>query len=150
MAASVAIAGLGIWLGVTLYRGSFPFAVPEAVAARFPRLYRAVYNKYYVDELYEWLFVERLGKRFSRFLWEVDARVVDGLVNGSRHVTVGVSHVSSWFDRVFVDGLVNGVAATFQAAWRGYGRLQSGQTQGYALAMAFGVFGLVCVYLILG
>jgi len=123
--------------------------VPERFAAAFPRFYRTVRNKYYVDEAYEWLFVERLIKRGGRFLWEIDARVVDGVVNGTRHLAIGVSEISSWFDRVFVDGAVNGVANTFQAAWRGYGRLQNGQTQSYALSMAVGVFGLVCVYILL-
>ena len=75
--------------------------------------------------------------------------MVDGAVNGTRNLAIGVSEISSWFDRTFVDGAVNGVAETFQAAWRGYGRLQNGQTQSYALTMAAGVFGLVCVYIIL-
>ena len=34
-------------------------------------------------------------------------------------------------------------------AWRGYGRVQSGRTQNYAMTMAVGVFGLVCLYLVL-
>ncbi len=148
MAASVAVALVGIALAVRFYSGAFPFALPSRVAAAVPRLTRAVRQKYYVDEAYEWLFVERLGKRFGRFLWDVDARVVDGAVNGSRHVTVGLSHVSDWIDKTFVDGAVNGVADGLQAAWRGQGRLQTGQTQSYALAMAGGVFGLVCLYII--
>jgi NADH-quinone oxidoreductase subunit L len=146
---SVVVAAIGIFLGWKLYSGPFPFAIPERFTARFGGLYRTVKNKYYVDEAYEWLFVERLVKRGGRFLWEIDARVVDGVVNGTRHLAIGVSDVSSWFDRTFVDGAVNGVANVFQAAWRGYGRLQNGQTQSYALSMAAGVFGLVCVYILL-
>ena len=149
MMTSIVVATIGIVLGWRFYSGAYPFAVPERFAASFPRFFRAVRNKYYVDEAYEWLFVERLIKRGGRFLWEIDARVVDGVVNGTRHLAIGVSEISSWFDRVFVDGAVNGVANTFQAAWRGYGRLQNGQTQSYALSMACGVFGLVCVYILL-
>ncbi len=149
MMTSVVVATIGIVVGWKLYSGSYPFAVPERFAKRFAGLYRTVRNKYYVDEAYEWLFVERLVKRGGRFLWEIDARVVDGVVNGTRHLAIGVSEISSWFDRVFVDGAVNGVANVFQAGWRGYGRLQNGQTQSYALSMAVGVFGLVCVYILL-
>ncbi len=149
MMTSVVIAAIGIGLGWAFYAGPYPFAIPERIAARAGGLYRAVRNKYYVDEAYEWLFVEGLIKKGGRFLWEIDARVVDGAVNGTRNLAIGLSEISSWFDRTFVDGAVNGVADTFQAGWRGYGRLQNGQTQSYAMTMAVGVFGLVCVYILL-
>ncbi len=149
MFGSIAIAGLGILLATTFfYKGSAPFALPEKVAAAFPNAYRWVRNKYFVDEAYEAVFVNGLVKKGGRLLWEIDARVVDGLVNGTRHLTVGVSHVSSWFDKTFVDGAVNGVGETFQSGWRGYRRLQTGQTQNYAFGMAAGVFALVCLYII--
>ena len=62
---------------------------------------------------------------------------------------MGFSHVSSWFDRTFVDGAVNGVGSVFQAAFRGMHRAMTGRTQNYALTMAAGVFGFVCLYLLL-
>ncbi len=149
MLASIAIAGVGILLATTyFYKGSAPFALPAKVVAAFPNAYRWVRNKYFVDELYEAVFVNGLVKRGGRILWEIDARVVDGLVNGTRNLTVGLSHVSSWFDKTFVDGAVNGVGDSFQAAYRGYGKLQTGQTQNYAFGMAAGVFALVCIYII--
>jgi NADH-quinone oxidoreductase subunit L len=149
MIASVVIAFLGIALAWAFYSGAYPFAWPEKVAAASGGLYRTIRDKYYVDEFYEWLFVNGLIKKGGRFLWEVDARVVDGVVNGVAGLTVIASNISSWFDRTFVDGAVNGVADTLQAAWRGQHRLQSGRAQNYALTMAAGVFGLVCVYIML-
>ena len=50
-----------------------------------------------------------LIKKGGRLLWEIDARVVDLIPNGAASFTVGLSNVSSWFDRTFVDGAVNGV-----------------------------------------
>ncbi len=149
MMTSIVIAGLGIALGWRFYSGAYPFALPEKIATAFPRLFTWVRNKYFVDEFYEWLFVNGLIKKGGKYMWELDARFVDGAVNGSRHLTIGISQVSNWIDKTFVDGAVNGVANTLQAAWRGYRMLQGGQTQGYALAMTFGIFGLVCIYLIL-
>ena len=150
MAASVVIALLGIALAWSFYGGKYPFAKPEKIAGALPGLYRWVRDKYYVDEFYEKVFVEGLGKRFGRFLWEVDARVVDGVgVNGTAWLTVALSRVSAWFDLRAVDGAVNGVADTLQAAWRGQRRLQSGRTENYALTMAVGVFGAVCLWIIL-
>jgi NADH-quinone oxidoreductase subunit L len=150
MLLSIAIAGVGIALGWSFYSGAYPFAIPARITAAVPRLHRWVRDKYYVDEAYEAVFVDGLVKRGGRFLWEFDARVLDGFfVNGSRNVTVALSEVSSWFDRVFVDGAVNGVAETLQSAFRGYSRVQTGRTQNYAMVMALGIFGLVSIYLIL-
>jgi NADH-quinone oxidoreductase subunit L len=149
MFASIAVAGLGILLATTFfYKGSAPWALPAKIVAAFPNAYRWVRNKYFVDEAYEAVFVNGLIKKGGRLLWEIDARVVDGLVNGTRNLTVGFSHVSNWFDKTFVDGAVNGVGDSFQAAWRGAGKLQTGQTQNYAFAMAAGLFALVCIYII--
>ena len=77
-------------------------------------------NKYCVDELYEAVFVNGLIKKGGRLLWEIDARVVDGIVERRAPPRrSALSHVSTWFDRTFVDGAVNGVGDTFQAAYRG-------------------------------
>jgi len=150
MGASVAIAFAGIALAWSFYAGAFPFAKPEKIATALPGLFRWVRNKYYVDEFYEKVFVEGLGKRLGRLMWEVDARVVDGVgVNGTSWLTLAFSRVSAWFDLKFVDGAVDGVADTLQAAWRGQRRLQSGRTENYALTMAVGVFGAVCLWIIL-
>ena len=88
--------------------------------------YRWVRNKYFVDEFYEAVFVNGLVKKGGRLLWEIDARVVDGVVNGTRHLTVGFSHVSNWFDKTFVDGAVNGVGDSFQAALQGLRKAPDG------------------------
>ncbi len=147
MAASVAAAAIGLALAF-VWNAKGQGAVPAAIAARFPGVYRAVENKYYVDELYDDVFVEGLAKGGGRFLWDFDATVIDGAVNGARHVTVGLSWLSSFFDQYVVDGLVNGVANTLQAGFRGFRRAQTGRVQNYALVMGGGLFCLVAVYLL--
>jgi NADH:ubiquinone oxidoreductase subunit 5 (subunit L)/multisubunit Na+/H+ antiporter MnhA subunit len=55
---------------------------------KIPVAYDLVYNKYYVDEIYDATVVEPI-KNGSDFLWHgVDEKVVDGAVNGSA-TTVG-------------------------------------------------------------
>jgi NADH-quinone oxidoreductase subunit L len=147
MGASVAVATLGLFLAFVWYAQGGG-AVPARIAARFPGVYRTVANKYYVDELYDSVIVEGLAKGGGRFLWEIDATVIDGAVNGVRHVTVGLSWVSALFDQYVVDGLVNGLADTLQAAFRGFRRAQTGIVQNYALVMGGGLFCLVAVYLL--
>ena len=146
MGASVAVAGLGIFLALSWYlRGQG--RVPERLAQRFPGIYRTLSNKYYVDEFYDAVFVEGLAKGGGRLLWEVDATVVDLIPNGAAAVTRGLSWVSSAFDQYVVDGLVNGVANTLQAAFRVFRRAETGRVQNYALFMGAGLFAIVTVYL---
>jgi NADH-quinone oxidoreductase subunit L len=147
MGASVAAAAIGLFLAFSWYaKGGGQ--VPARLAARFPGVYRVVSNKYYVDEVYDAVFVEGLAKGGGRFLWDFDATVVDGAVNAVRHVTIGASWAASLFDQYVVDGLVNGLANTLQAAFRGFRRAQTGLVQNYALVMGGGLFCLVAAYLL--
>jgi NADH-quinone oxidoreductase subunit L len=146
MAASVAVAGAGIFLALAWYRKGGG-RVPARLAERFPGVYRTLSNKYYVDEVYDAVFVEGLAKEGGRVLWEVDATVVDLIPNGAAAVTRGLSWISSAFDQYVVDGLVNGVANSLQAAFRLFRRAETGRVQNYALFMGAGLFAIVTVYL---
>jgi NADH-quinone oxidoreductase subunit L len=146
MAASVTVAAIGIFLALSWYvRGKGK--VPEELAQRFPGVYRTLSNKYYVDEVYEAVFVQGLALDGGLFLWEVDATVVDLIPNGSAALVRGLSWISSAFDQYVVDGLVNGVANTLQAAFRVFRRAETGRVQNYALFMGAGLFAIVTVYL---
>jgi len=91
--------------------------MPRKLAARRGLLYLFLYNKWYFDELYDFLFV-RPAIRIGRFLWKKG----DGLV---------------------IDGLgPDGVSARVLDASRGAVRLQSGYIYHYALAMLLGVVAL--------
>jgi NADH-quinone oxidoreductase subunit L len=149
MAVSVAVAVLGILVALRFYTGERAFAAPKRIAERFGTAYRVLVNKYYVDEVYDAVFVEGLGKGGGRFLWDFDARVIDGFfVHGTRNVVMALSWISSFFDAYVVDGLVNGVADTLQAGYRGLKRAQTGRVQNYAFVMGGGFFLLVAAYLI--
>jgi NADH-quinone oxidoreductase subunit L len=108
-------------------------------AARLGALYRASYNKYWVDELYGLLFTRRTMDA-ARGIYAVDSKVLDGAVNGSAGLTRRISRYTGNFDRGVVDGAVNGVA------WL-IGRLmspllraaQTGLTANYALVMVLGL-----------
>jgi NADH-quinone oxidoreductase subunit L len=147
MAAAVAVASIGIYLAWSWYhRGEG--RVPERLAEQWPGVYRAVTNKYFVDEAYDRVFVQGLALGGGRFLWEVDATVVDLIPNGAAAVTKGVSWIAAFFDQYVVDGLVNGVADLLQALYRLFRRAQTGRVQNYALVMGGGLFCLVAVYLL--
>jgi NADH-quinone oxidoreductase subunit L len=147
MAAAVAVASIGIYLAWSWYTKG-EGRTPARLAEQWPGVYRAVSNKYFVDEAYDKVFVNGLALGGGRFLWEVDATVVDLIPNGAAAVTKGLSWMASLFDQYVVDGLVNGVAATLQGLFRVFRRAQTGRVQNYALVMGGGLFCLVAVYLL--
>ena len=59
-----------------------------------------------------------------------------------------MARLSNVWDKYVVDGLVNGLANTLQAAFRGFRRAQTGLVQNYALVMGGGLFCLVAAYLL--
>ena len=76
--------------------------------------------------------------------------MIDGLVNGMGWLTRGLSTISGWIDRTFVDGLVNGAAAACKDAGAGLRRAQTGRIQSYAFALVTGVLLLVIVGILIG
>ncbi|HSL19382.1 MAG TPA: NADH-quinone oxidoreductase subunit L [Methylomirabilota bacterium] len=144
---SVCVAAAGIYLAYRWYRKDPEFSVPKALAERFPFAYRLLLNKYWVDELYD-ATVIRGTVKLAEVLWEIDARVVDGAVNGTRHTTVGSSWLSGIFDLRVVDGLVNLVGTAYDVASRQFRRLQVGFAQGYAMVMVFGAALLLGIFFV--
>jgi NADH-quinone oxidoreductase subunit L len=144
---SLAVAGVGIWLASRFYSGAQANERPRRLAERFPLAYKLLLNKYWVDELYDATVIKGSVK-LSDLLWEADARVVDGAVNGTRHVTVGSSFLSGIFDLRIVDGAVNLIARAYDVASIAFRRLQVGFTQGYAMVMVFGAAILLVVFLV--
>jgi len=144
MMVSVAVAGLGIYLAYRLYI-QFP-RLHEKVAARFPRLHNLLLHKYYVDEIYEALFVNRT-KDLSTAFGLFDAKIIDGVgVNGSAWLTRACSRISMWWDKWVVDGLVNFVAK-FTRFWSHPIRMfQTGVFSSYAIFILIGLAILLGYY----
>jgi NADH-quinone oxidoreductase subunit L len=142
---SVGVAATGIVVAWRFYKLDAEFTRAKALAERFPLVYKLLLNKYWVDEIYGATVIAGTIK-LSRFLWEFDARVVDGAVNGTAHSTVGTSFISGIFDLRVVDGAVNLVGTSYDVASRWFRRLQVGFTQGYAMVMVFGAAILLGVF----
>jgi NADH-quinone oxidoreductase subunit L len=134
---SLLVAGIGIGLGFLFYVKDT--TLPDIWAARLRPIYRASYNKYWVDEFYGWAVTRRVMDA-ARGVFAFDSKVVDGAVNGSAWLTRFSSRVTGLTDQYFVDGVVNAVAAfvmrlmspLFRAA-------QTGFAQNYAFVMVLGL-----------
>ena len=96
--------------------------LPGILASRFRFVYELLLNKWYVDELYERIFVDPF-KSVATFLWQTgDVTIIDGIPNGLASVTEGGAE---------------------QAV-----RLQTGSLAAYAFTMVIGVVALVTIYLV--
>ncbi|MCU0293175.1 MAG: hypothetical protein MUF10_14475, partial [Thermoanaerobaculaceae bacterium] len=149
IALSVGVAVGGILLARRFYFGPKAGETPARLAESMPGLYAAVANKYYVDEIYDATVISGT-MRLARGSWELDARVIDGIVNGTALGTRGSSFLSGLFDLHVVDGLVNWVAGAYDWASRRLRRMQWGVVQGYALVMMVGFVLVLAAALWLG
>src|SRR3989442_672497 len=151
---SAGAAGVG-W-GIA-WRGKLPAAkgYAEPIAQKVPPIYDLLYNKYYVDEGYDYAFTGRrkigtvrlgamgLGEASSWF----DSRVIDGTVNGAGWITRLTATLSTWWDKWIIDGVgVNGPAILARMLSYPTRLLQWGLVQWYALVMVVGLVGFVAYY----
>jgi NADH-quinone oxidoreductase subunit L len=123
MAVSVTVAFGGWFLAYLLYIRRPE--LPERVAATLGGLYRAVANKYYVDEIYAALFVNPLVEGSSAILWKgVDQGVIDAAVNNAadsaRHTSDNVRHMQSGNLRSYAGWIAAGGAVVIAyMVWMG-------------------------------
>ena len=67
--------------------------VPARLKKRFAGLHKLVYNKYYIDELYEKVVIAPLRGLCNLFYNIGDRLLVEGVVNGSAHLVNGIGSV---------------------------------------------------------
>jgi NADH-quinone oxidoreductase subunit L len=145
MLVSVAMAVGGILLARQWYLRNPE--VPGNLARRFSGIYQLLYNKYYVDQIYDAMFVNR-AKDLGNALGAFDRGVVDGLgVNGAGWLTRATSLVSMWWDSWIVDGLVNLAARIVWVLSIPVRMIQGGRVANYALLMVIGVLLFLAYYL---
>ncbi|MFQ5913156.1 MAG: NADH-quinone oxidoreductase subunit L [Nitrospinota bacterium] len=144
---SVAV-GVGGWM-LARHMYTKKLEIANRLSEKFQGTYNLLLNKYWVDEIYDACIV-RPVLWLMRAMFAVDAKGVDGTVNGSSWVTVRLSRLSGLFDLQTVDGAVNGIAVILGNWALGLRRFQTGAVQNYALAMLFGVFLILSLYLLYG
>jgi len=137
MGVSVLVAISGILLARHIY-----LRMKEEDRPTGGALYPVLLNKWYVDEIYEFLFVDGLSKKGGTLLGQFDRTVVDGGVNGTAWLTRMISRVSMWWDTWIVDGLVNLTAFTVRALSFPVRFFQTGFVQSYALVFLAGLFAM--------
>jgi len=145
MAVSAVVAIVGIVLAQYMYLVA-P-GLPDRLSKRYAPLYKLLFNKYYVDELYGFLFV-RPFQRLAHFLDSVvdPVKLHDALfIRPFRGLT---SFLDLVLDLQVIDGIVNGVGSFFAKSSQVLRRVQTGYVRNYALSILVGAV-LIITYLVL-
>ena len=143
---SLCCAALGILVSSLTYLKSF-ISAPR-LKSMFGPLYDLVWNKYFFDELYVKIIIQKGLLSFNNFLARFDDVVIDGiLVDGWAKTAMVVKTVVGKFDDIFVDRiLVDGASDITNAGGWVIQRFQTGKVQQYLIltfiALGFGLFFL--------
>jgi NADH-quinone oxidoreductase subunit L len=119
---SVLVALAGIRMAYSFYVKNT--AIPERIAGKFKGTYNLLLNKYRVDEVYNYIFVDGLVHKLARVLHSIG-------------------------DVKIIDGFINGLAATIGNTSERGRKLQTGSVQQYAFTMGLGLVVLVGLYYVL-
>lgn len=121
MGLSIAAGILGILISAALYLRKTD--LPEKLGERFSGIYKILWNKYYVDELYDFIIVRPTFWIANRIIVAVtDGKIIEGIVNG---VPATIGRFSLWLRGV-----------------------QTGLVHQYATIMAIGAFIIVVIALL--
>ncbi|HYO80807.1 MAG TPA: proton-conducting transporter membrane subunit, partial [Bryobacteraceae bacterium] len=134
VALAVGAAAIGIFVAL---RTNFTITGP---------LERVLHKKWYLDDLYDFVFVNGLSRRGGLLLGSFDRSVVDGGVNGAAFLTRVNSRLLIWWDTWIIDGFVR--ASSFFVALLSYPArlMQTGHVQTYALFVVAGALIMFGVY----
>ncbi|MDX2472799.1 MAG: NADH-quinone oxidoreductase subunit L [Candidatus Krumholzibacteria bacterium] len=121
---------------------------PAKIQARMSGMYTVLQGQYFFDEFYA-ATVYRFTLWLAWLMAAFDRVVIDGIVNGTGYLTRMVAWVSGSIDKYLVDGAVNGVATVLQGAGEGFRRIQTGRIQTYLTYTAASVLVLILIYRVL-
>jgi len=126
------------------YLYSMNTTAPDRWAAKAGGVYTTLLNKYYVDELYDLLFVEFTKKVGRSFDW-FDRVVIDGIVRGVAQMAELGAEGSTWVEKHLIYGGVNIVGYGNHLLAKQWRQIQSGMVHHYAAIIVAGLFLLAVV-----
>jgi NADH-quinone oxidoreductase subunit L len=113
-----------LWVGLALVVSYYLF--------REARFYSNIFlqNALYIDFTTQKFFVQ-LGLKGAAFAHFIDKKWIDGMIHGSAYAQVTLSHVTGWFDKVILDGIVNAIASLSRWVGSMIRSFQGGKIQVY-------------------
>ena len=114
------------------------------VRRQFAPIYSMFWNKWYFDELYDFLFV-RPTHFLASLVAKFDKQVIDVVIDKSAAGVRSLSNLDDFIDRTFVDGLVNLVGHWVYAAGRSLKAVQTGRIRQYVMLIVLGTVVLTMI-----
>jgi NADH-quinone oxidoreductase subunit L len=146
-AIGVSAGAIGWLFARTLYKDG-KSQVPARLLERWKGTWNVVYNKYYVDELYQ-ATVLRGSVALARVLSWFDGHIIDAIVNLAGAITRVFANIDGVIDRYIVDGAVNFVAGSTLSAGRALRKVQTGRIQTYLYGALVGAIAIVLLNFII-
>jgi NADH:ubiquinone oxidoreductase subunit 5 (subunit L)/multisubunit Na+/H+ antiporter MnhA subunit len=144
---AISTALAGFLLAVALY--GLRLFDPGRVRDALRPIYTLLIHKWYFDEIYNALFVQPV-LFISRRVAQFDRVVIDGIVNGLALLARGIAAVDDVLDRYLIDGLANGTAGLTYAIGLWFRGAETGKLRQYVMFIVIAtvtLFLLVTVYL---
>jgi NADH-quinone oxidoreductase subunit L len=145
MGVAMAIA-LGGW-GLAHYMYSVRPQMANEWAAKSPRAYTTILNKYYVDEIYDFLIVE-FFKKVGMVLDWFDRHILDRFVVGIGRGTDISAGAMTWVEKHVIYGGLNVVGYSNHLLSWSWRKLQSGMVHHYAAIIVIGLALLIHLVLV--
>jgi NADH-quinone oxidoreductase subunit L len=147
MGTSVVLA-LGGWLVARwLYldnKNPLPEKILKSKSTAVRGIYDVIYNKYYVDELYEKTFIK--GTLALRLICDAfDRIVIDGIVNITAPITRFISWIHGKTDEKGIDGAVNGTGWLVRSGGLFLRLAQNGSLRSYLYTLMVGALTLIFI-----
>jgi len=145
---SLVVALGGLYLGWLVYR-NLPAGAPDPLKERLGAFYTWMQNKFYVDEVYQFLFIRPaywISETFT-FLW-IDRGVIDGVLHFFAYLSEIIGRgLRTKFDAPIINGFGDLVGETSKRMGKSLRVIQTGQVQQYMIAALIFVFGTLIYFL---
>jgi NADH-quinone oxidoreductase subunit L len=144
---SVVVALGGLYLGWRVYR-DHPAEAPDPLRDPLGRIYTWLENKYYFDELYDFLFVRPAYwvSDTLTYRW-VDRGAIDGFLHTVARVAFSLGSIfRNWIDAPIVNGFGDLVGESVKRFGNSFRVVQTGRVQGYLILALINVVALGALF----
>ncbi|MGB3703368.1 MAG: NADH-quinone oxidoreductase subunit L [Anaerolineales bacterium] len=145
---SFAVSLGGLALGWWVYR-DIPAGAPDPLMKPLGPIYKVLKNKYYMDELYDYIFVRPsywLSRNFT-YLW-LDRKIIDGFLHFVSRITFSLGGIfRNYIDKPVINGFGDFVGESVKRLGRSARYIQTGRVQQYMVMALIIAFGTLFYYL---
>jgi NADH-quinone oxidoreductase subunit L len=143
---SLSVALGGLLLGWLTYRNYKDCHEPDPLERVLGPLYKIMQNKYYIDEIYQFLFINPAQKIARTVSYQfIDKGILDNIVHAVGDIGLGLGRIiRNWFDLPVINGFGDNVSDGARRLGSNLRGIQTGRVQQYMVA-AMVVFVIIGV-----